>query len=1383
MSTIADSDRFVSLDDEDQGTRAGDLNQESTTENGAAILRCIDEDIHADGEKLRNFLVHTNQHVSAPPCSTDNEMHSALSHADQLLQSIEGSSARGECSLKDGCSMEQSMNTLYAASTSIVSIEIALENPPGLQELQSELLQIQTDDEVNQTAYERAKAGGIWKRGERRRLGVENIQLFQQQSQLQHQLAILQRSYDQCRQSCLRLRARIQSLYRESVRKHFRSILTKEKKAFGALMDPVHLSEWNEKLLQEHVCPTLEEEVAAGHLTDADAQDYRALLVDILHEGYDDALSCTKDWKKTQIFRNRLQDFCKKSHRLADLLSVVSANSRQRAGDEFYAVLLRLLVNAQTKERILCELQSLEQATSDEVLRMSMRESAEEILEGYDEIERSDPDNWGDVRENRSVDINTWSHTQIPMDGMERWTILKRSAFLQSVFSPEIIDDVEQCIAEKLGEGYLLAGGRESWDGTKAVAVLGDMGNPHAIPYILELFEQSGTGHTSSSAAYQLERLLQEVPPSDIAKSLAEHPKDMQDIVDLLRNGKDSYCTKFSRDGYSVASLLQNRKRTLRQEQIAAVMEREGTTPEELESFYMLRQNKTDLLSLLRTHAASIGMQESDLVEEYFDDLTSVSLEHEETPTILLGIADALGVPPAIVFERIKQKLHVQENCELNDPLRALRTLSAIADAIGQDRNTLVEEYLPDILTGVSNRSEHLVPLVREFSNALGEPSIASLARIQPTLEGNITNPIEFLATLRELSVLTGTPEKDMVGHYLDSFLRAVNRATVRELPDALAASLGTSRREIMRKVAEQDPRGFAFVAERNDWRGLHGEEVFTDFLSSLPTDTDEKRNAFTHNPYDRTSEFMGAMKHDCPRFDFCTAAGMKDITEYVKKFGLSKTGILFQYFHDLRRLERNEIDTLPEQQRVDGVTTMLALEERVKQFQTMVYGEQPLMDARNFNDFEREMLAIATNQSAHRFGGGRPSLQNILANFSQQMEQGLIAPAPPEYSVSTFSVDQVHIDFEPEKIEEDFGVLSSEILRGIEHGSDLKYVQERACSILKNNISELDSVLTKQPHNRFIQQQLQSAETVLAAAEKAKSVDEIIAALLDMQRAQAEKYDIASVIREALFHKFLEKHYSPAMIQNLQMTLSRGATPQGVLAIVDVVQNSIKDHILRLDNNNQEQYWTQDCWEKIEKTKGKKSSLDLRMVYEGRIKALKEEAEHFKQIATGARTTVRAIPDRGLIGAMSGYLANACYTAEYPLLVKYPNVVPVKFVSGEEGSPDAQLIGSLLYFEIETEHGKALLARAFNVPNEADIDIHAFIEQNLDRAADIAKQRGCTHVLVPGLSGAISNYPLTNNHIHQQYITGKTPLKLTAPFAFNNYDLTQSCYVARYTS
>jgi hypothetical protein len=103
------------------------------------------------------------------------------------------------------------------------------------------------------------------------------------------------------------------------------------------------------------------------------------------------------------------------------------------------------------------------------------------------------------------------------------------------------------------------------------------------------------------------------------------------------------------------------------------------------------------------------------------------------------------------------------------------------------------------------------------------------------------------------------------------------------------------------------------------------------------------------------------------------------------------------------------------------------------------------------------------------------------------------------------------------------------------------------------------------------------------------------------------------------------------------------------------------------------------------------------------------------------------------------------------------------------------------LVFEVEDEQGNSsLLLRALNIPDEKEIDVKVFTEKLLDNLEVVAKRRGIAQILVPGVSGAISNYQMTINHILESYVKGRKPVKLKDKFAFNNYDLTNNCYLAR---
>ena len=55
----------------------------------------------------------------------------------------------------------------------------------------------------------------------------------------------------------------------------------------------------------------------------------------------------------------------------------------------------------------------------------------------------------------------------------------------------------------------------------------------------------------------------------------------------------------------------------------------------------------------------------------------------------------------------------------------------------------------------------------------------------------------------------------------------------------------------------------FSFYADEKQWKEEFGEEEINSFLDVLPKKSEEKRNAFTHNKYDRTSKFLQFLSKD----------------------------------------------------------------------------------------------------------------------------------------------------------------------------------------------------------------------------------------------------------------------------------------------------------------------------------------------------------------------------------------------------------------------------------------------------------------------------------------------------------------------------------------
>lgn len=574
---------------------------------------------------------------------------------------------------------------------------------------------------------------------------------------------------------------------------------------------------------------------------------------------------------------------------------------------------------------------------------------------------------------------------------------------------------------------------------------------------------------------------------------------------------------------------------------------------------------------------------------------------------------------------------------------------------------------------------------------------------------------------------------------------------------------------------------GFVFSADRTAYRHAFGEPTIGEFLDALPTRTDEKRNAFTHNDYDRTSDFIKYLVETSGLNFQLTLDNFRLLTPYITQFGLAKNVVLFHYFSNLYQLEQGTISTLPDDIASSGVTSTEQLRHKLTELSARMYSKEPMTDLSQLSNFDKEMLKFLTGKSSHRFDLGRPSMETIMTDFQADMAAGEIEPLPEGYIPVELEIPSVRIEFETEPIKEDFETLSGEILSAIEKPDNTQALVVRLRSMLDAKSTELqlligDSEGGKKQYMMREQTKMQEYSEKLASM---SSPDELLTTLLDMQFSDTNQQRIVnSVFRQVIFGKVFQKNYSPGFMQEIQTQLESGINAGSIETVINIVDEMAKTHALNLQDNNKDGYWTEEAFAKIQKSKRAK---DLPKAFNPHVGKLKEVVEQFQKIETGSNK-VQIIPDRGFVGEMSGYLADVCYTKEYPLLKKWPNVVPYKFVQQNPATGEPEFIGSVLVFSLDDNQGNpSLLMRAFDVPNESSMDINSFIESFLDKVAvPVAQATGKTRILVPGNSGAISNYQMSINHIRGHYITEDKKVSLQERFKFNDYDLTNNSYTVR---
>ncbi len=732
-------------------------------------------------------------------------------------------------------------------------------------------------------------------------------------------------------------------------------------------------------------------------------------------------------------------------------------------------------------------------------------------------------------------------------------------------------------------------------------------------------------------------------------------------------------------------------------------------------------------------------------------------------------------------YEKVIQEAFLRELRE-KDPSDAKMIQDEFGQGIQLDAENLkgYKAAVRDGFTGLVNnvsiqRAKHLTDQFEEGAEIKDKATIVQRKFIDLLNDNEWQKAIEIKEGF-EPEIMC---DREHIAKYDDSFRaclyyrftqpRRRDATKIRMLHEKLGE--GVNITDTLRKIKENNVGGFIAFSNRDHWRAVFGDEAVDKFLAALPKNTDEKRNAFTHNSYDRTTSFMEFLSYagDLHLDDESFAL----ITDFVKRFGLSRSQNLYQYFYSLSKLQEGE--PIPEMIAEGGITSIDDLEARVKDLRQKVYGEEPVTNLSNLSSIELELLAVITGKSTHRFDYGRPGIEKIAGDFESAYKDGEIAEVPEGYGVESIETSAVSIDFDVEAVRDDYTILKREITEGAQQPENVNPLLEQSLRIVDEKLATLKNKGT----NKFVLDQISKAEALRARIAAVQDLDALMSVLTET-KFMGKKNPFYPIMRQIVFRKIFIKNRSPEVVADMLARLSgEEITGQNVLEVIGIVDNTVKDHVLNLNGDNKEKYWREDTWKSLLATQNDSKLVDISKMFSPHIANLREAAKKFKLDKTGETSTIRSIPDRGFVGEMSGYLADVCYTDEYPLLKPRPNLIPHKLVTGE--GQEAEFFGSYLIFELEEGNGdKVMLVRGFNVPDEASIDVAQFIESTLDKLEATARKRGMTKIVIPGLMGALTNYPLTKNYLYNRYIVAGQSIKLKERFNFNSYDLTEKCFVAR---
>jgi hypothetical protein len=182
--------------------------------------------------------------------------------------------------------------------------------------------------------------------------------------------------------------------------------------------------------------------------------------------------------------------------------------------------------------------------------------------------------------------------------------------------------------------------------------------------------------------------------------------------------------------------------------------------------------------------------------------------------------------------------------------------------------------------------------------------------------------------------------------------------------------------------------------------------------------------------------------------------------------------------------------------------------------------------------------------------------------------------------------------------------------------------------------------------------------------------------------------------------------------------------------------------------------------------------------------KGITAELERYRSntVYTGQQQ-IKFVPNRKIMGELSGYIADACWTSQNDVMANNQNMTPIIIVTNPDQKKNMRTGGAFLLLEASdrTTGDKVLVIRGNN-PQEtiiSNLDPIEYVREVVVYAKEVAKNRGISKVAIP-LDG--KGQSATNRQsVFDSYVTlygNNRIISLSGNISFNGYDLGDICVV-----
>lgn len=558
-----------------------------------------------------------------------------------------------------------------------------------------------------------------------------------------------------------------------------------------------------------------------------------------------------------------------------------------------------------------------------------------------------------------------------------------------------------------------------------------------------------------------------------------------------------------------------------------------------------------------------------------------------------------------------------------------------------------------------------------------------------------------------------------------------------------------------------------------DDYQKILSPEAF----SALQKSTARFVEPLSGSDKDRVRPLLSTIAEKNDDF-YATDADMEIFSSYLNTFGVQPTPKLYEYFSNIQKMQRGEINSLPDEQAKAGMDTVERIKDRLNAMRDkIINGDIP--PSSEMTGFDYDILAVETAFHTGHFARAGKNIQEMHRKFEQGVESGKVKPLPQEYGPVTLKVERVKVnEANLESCQEEYGRYRSDIMEAekLLKPEGLENMKKQILDAINAEINTLNISAGPDIRPERLAAQNKRRDTFtggLADITRAGSIEEFTKTVLKLENNLGIKKETSYTtpyLRRALFAKTMAD-FSGFEQVNLSLSENEAPALEGLHYIRDIISNALKEHVL--NEQEAEKYFSPDF------VLTSKEISKLRKIFP--TEKIQQALDSVEGDLEGKKDTVDMVPDRGFAGELAGYYSDACYTRLDNMLENWPNVIPCKFIRSREDDGAKELIGAVILIEsISADDQPVLIIRANN-PRDKYLDnmqAESFCSEVERAATEYAKKRGIGEVLAASKEGTASNRGKIKNYVGDRVKAGANIVNLKEPLAFNgvNYDIQNDC-------